>query len=137
MKNLNMMKKLLLLLVCGIAMVACHENLEQRAARQAKEFTQKNCPSAIKDNVRTDSMTYDEATRTLIYSYTLFNELDDSANIKAQEQKLVEGLQKRLIQDISTKTYKDAGFNFRYVYHSNEKPQLILLDTTFTPEEYQ
>ena len=132
-----MMKKLLFLLVCGIAMVSCHENLEQRAARQAKEFTQKNCPSAIRDNVRTDSMTYDEATRTIIYNYTLFNELDDSSNIKAQEVKLIEGLQKALTRDISMKTYKDAGFNIRYVYHSNEKPQLILLQKTFTPEEYQ
>lgn len=132
-----MIKKLLLLLVCGIAMVACHENLEQRAARQAKEFTQKNCPSAIRDNVRTDSLTYDEATRTLIYSYTLFNELDDSANMKAQEVKSVEGLRNALTRDISMKTYKDAGFNIRYVYHSNKKPQLILLQKTFTPEEYQ
>lgn len=131
------MKRVLLLLVCGVTLVACHENLEQRAARQAKEYTQKNCPSAVKDNVRTDSLTYDEASRTLVYNYTLFNELDDSANIKGQEEKLVQALRNALVRDISMKTYKDAGFNIRYVYRSNEKPQLILLQKTFTPEEYR
>lgn len=130
------MKKVILFLLATVCLSACHESLEQRAAREAKEYTKKNCPSAIKHNIRTDSLTFDENTRTMIYYYSMFNQLDDSAKIARDKDKLLSVLSEALKTDISIKTYKEAGFNFRYEYHSATRPNLILLEKTFTPEDY-
>lgn len=117
-------------------MIACQESLEKRAAREASEYTRKNCPSAIRDNVRTDSLAFDEATRTIIYYHSLFNTLDDSAFIANHKEEMISRLNNALKRDISLKSYKEAGFNIRYEYHSSTSPKLILLEKTFTPEDY-
>lgn len=33
-------------LVGGLMMQSCHESLEERAARECKEYTERNCPSS-------------------------------------------------------------------------------------------
>lgn len=130
------MKKELLFLLLACCMIACQESLEKRAAREASEYTRKNCPSAIKNNIRTDSLAFDEASRTIIYYYSLFNTLDDSAFMVNHKEEMISKLNDALKQDISLKSYKEASFNIRYEYHSSTSPKLILLEKTFTPEDY-
>lgn len=130
------MKKVLLLLLMACCMIGCQESLEKRAAREASEYTRKNCPSAIKNNIRTDSLAFDQATRTIIYYYSLFNVLDDSVIMTNDKEEMISALNNALKQDISLKSYKEAGFNIRYEYHSSTRPELILLEKTFTPEDY-
>lgn len=130
------MKKVFFFLILAVCFVSCHESLEQRAAREAKLYTNKNCPSAIKNNIRTDSLVFDENSRTLIYYYSFFGILDDSVNVTNQRDRMISTLTDAIKRDISLKTYKDAGFNIRYEYHSATRPNLILLDKTFTPEDY-
>lgn len=136
-KLLLTMKKIVFFMIAVFALTACHhETLEERAARESKEYTMKNCPSAIKNNIRTDSLVFDKNTHAIIYYYTLFNEMDDSMMMANEKEKLLAALKNALTKDISLKTYKDAGFNIRYEYHSSTRPELILLEKTFTPEEY-
>jgi hypothetical protein len=34
------------------------------------------------------------------------------------------------------KAYKDEGFNFAYTYRSEKNPEAIILDATFTKDDY-
>ena len=45
-------------------------------------------------------------------------------------------LRKAVREDVANKLYKEAKFNFRYVYHSQKEPQRVLLDITYTEKDY-
>ena len=121
------MKKGIILLV-GVAMLtACHESLEERAEREAKEFTEKNCPTPVRENTRTDSLTYDKESRTIGYWYTLCGQADNAEAIEADKEKLVGILRNELKASTQMKAYMDAGFGIRYVYHSEKNPQHFIL----------
>lgn len=120
-----------------LLLTACHESLEDRAAREAREYTQKNCPTPVVQDTRTDSLTVDKATRTIGYWYTLCGKADNPEGVKSQQQKLRGVLLSGLKASTQLKLYKDAGFNIRYVYHSEKNPKLVLLDFTFSQKDYQ
>lgn len=118
------------------ALTACHESLEDRAAREAKTFTEKNCPTPVKDNTRTDSLTFDKATRTIAYWYTLCGSADNAEGLQQQKEKLISVLREGVKASTQLKAYKDEGFSMRYVYHSEKAPKEVLLDVTFTEKDY-
>ena len=91
------MKKLLLFATL-LLLTACQETLEDRCARECKEYTQKKCPVLVTNGVTLDSMTFNTA---------------------------------------ALKLYKDAGYSFRYVYHSSKEKGTRVLDTTFRKKDYQ
>ena len=128
---------ILILSVLTLALAACHESLEDRAAREAKEYTQKNCPTPVVQNTRTDSLTFDRASRTIGYWYTLCGTADNIDAINVQKEKLYGILLDGLKASTQIKMYKDAGFNVRYVYHSEKNPSVVMLDVTFSPKEYK
>lgn len=115
---------------------SCQESLEQRAAREAAEFTQKSCPTPVRDNIITDSMTFDIPTHTFVYYYTATGPADNAPSFVGREGELHDVLANAVRNDTQTKRYKDAGYTFRYVYRSQQSGQ-VLLDTTVKPEEYQ
>ena len=129
------MKKFTFFLLMAICFTACHESLEKRAMREAKEYTRKNCP-ITKYNVRTDSIAFDPNTRTLIFYHTMCNQLDDSALVASRKDEMMELLSDAFNMDISLKPYKEAGFNVRYEYHSNAHPEIIMIEKTFTSKDY-
>lgn len=57
----------LMLALCS----SCHRSLEDRAAQECKEYTEKKCPTPVVDNVRLDSMVFESTTRTIHYYNTL------------------------------------------------------------------
>ena len=118
-------------------LAACHESLEDRAAREAAEYTKKNCPTPVVQQTRTDSLTFDKATRTIGYWYTLCGSADNAEQINTQQEKLRGILLDGLKGSTQLKIYKDAGFNVRYVYHSEKDPKTVLLDYTFSRKDYQ
>lgn len=120
-----------------LLLTACHESLEDRAAREAREYTQKNCPTPVINNIRTDSLTCDKATRTIGYWYTMCGTADNAEQVKAQHEKLKDILLEGLKASTQLKIYKDAGFNVRYVYHSQKAPRQVLLDATFSKKDYK
>lgn len=128
--------KVFLLLFASISLVSCHKSLEDRAAKDCKEFTEKNCPTPLENNTRMDSMVYEPATHTIHYYHSFFNEADNKSVIDAHTATLRKTLLDAVKADMGTKIYKEAGFNFRYTYHSSKTPQQILLDFTFTKDEY-
>jgi len=104
----------LMLALCS----SCHRSLEDRAAQECKEYTEKKCPTPVVDNVRMDSMVFEPSTQTIHYYHTLVGSADDKQIIDKQKDKLRQVLKEALRSDAGTKAYKDAGFNFHYTYHS-------------------
>ena len=128
------MKKLFLIfLICPTAFVACHESLEEKAAREAAEFTRKNCPVAVSENIVNDSMVYEKNTRTIHYYYTINGNADTTAiNIQQARDMLIKGVK----DATALRPYKEAGFNFAYTYFSAKNKGKKLIEVPITPKDY-
>ncbi len=118
----------------SIVFTSCHESLEEKAAREAREFTEKNCPIVVADGIVNDSMTYEKDSRTLHYYYTLSGINDTTAiNTKESREKLIEGVK----NSTSIRKYKENGFNFAYTYYSTKHVGRALIDIRITRKEYE
>ncbi len=129
------MRKWLFIIVSALLITACQETLEQRCAREAKEYSEKHCPAPIAKDVMIDSMSFDIATHTLIYSYSLSGVVDDSAVINHNNPK--EQMLQQLKNATAMKPYKDAGYNFRYIYYSTKDKGEKLFEATFQEKDYR
>ena len=116
-------------------MTACQETLEERCAREAREYSQKNCPAPIAKGVTIDSMSFDIATHTLIYSYTLNGAVDDSMVINKSNPRNL--MLQQLKNATAMKPYKDAGYNFQYIYYSTKDKGKKLFEATFQEKDYR
>ncbi len=126
----------LCLLMVGVMMtIACQESLEDRCEREAKEYTKKHCPIPMDKGIVMDSMTFDKTSHTICYAYTLRGELDDSAVVNGSNSKGL--LQQQVKNSANLKLYKEAGYNFRYVYHSGKEKGKRLLDVIFSKKDYE
>ena len=128
------MKKYLPLSLCLLLLTACHESLEEKAAREAEDFTRKNCPIAISEYIVNDSMTYEKETRTIHYFYTISGVADTSAVSTPQTtEELVKGVK----DATSLRIYKEHDFNFAYTYYSAKNKGKVLIDVKVTPKDYK
>ncbi len=66
-----MKKKLIYIGIFASLLVSCTESLEDKAAREAKEYTEKYCPTPYVNDSRTDSATFDKSTKSLHLLYHL------------------------------------------------------------------
>lgn len=128
-------KKLFFAFAAVLLLSACQESLEQRCAREAMEYSKKNCPAPIAKGVTIDSMSFDVATHTLIYSYTLDGVIDDTATIRKNNPR--EQMLQQLKNATAMKPYRDAGYNFRYTYYSTKHKGRKLFEATFQEKDYR
>ena len=127
------------LLYAGILLLslsACRNSLEERAAQECKEYTEKKCPTPIVNDTRMDSMVFEPSSRTIHYYYSLVGNADNEQVVISKKTELRKALNDALKADAGTKGYKDAGFNFRYTYRSDKTPSKVLLDETYTEKDY-
>ena len=129
-----MKKSLLIAALSALMLSSCQESLNEKAAREARLYTQKNCPAMLAENIRIDSLAFEPATRTLHYYYTLSGIADTI--IPSRQPAMRDALLHDLKNTTIMKTYKDEGFNFAYTYRSEKNPETIILDATFTKDEY-
>lgn len=135
-----MKRQIIGLLVCFAVMMcstSCQESLPERCQREAKEYTEKNCPVKVENNVILDSMTFDRKTLTINYFYTLENELDDETMIGTQADNLHTLMLNALKNATNIKLYKENGYNFHYIYLSRKDNRKKLLDILLKKEDYQ
>ena len=128
------MKKLCIIASFALFLMACQESLEDRCAREAQEFTRKNCPSQIEKNIIIDSLTFERETHTLHYHYTLTGVADHEGVMEE-----INGLQiikDNLKNSTVMKVYKENHYNFSYTYRSEKDPSKILLEVTLTDKDY-
>lgn len=129
------MKRIYILILSVFALVSCHESIDDRLTREAKEYTRKNCPAKIAEDVSCDSMTYDRSNRVVSYHYTLTGHLDTTFTKEQQEHAKAEFLN-GIRNATNLKMYKEEGIAFRYVYNSKKDPSKVLFDHTFTEKQY-
>ena len=130
------MKHLLYAGVLLLSLSACHKSLEDRAAQECKEYTEKKCPTPVVNDTRMDSMVFEPSSRTIHYYYSLVGNADNEQAVNAKKSELRKALSDALKADTGTKGYKDAGFNFRYTYRSGKTPSTVLLDEKYTEKDY-
>ena len=130
------MKGIVVTLIAGaILLTSCQESLEDRCAREAKEFTEKNCPRAVDKEIVLDSMTFEKATHTISYLYTLNGTLDDPQRIDSTHFR--ELLLMEVKNSTNLKLYKDEGYAFRYAYYSQKNNGTKLFEATFRESDYR
>ncbi len=130
-----MMKKTLYitLFATAFSIVSCHENIEEKVARECKEYTEKYCPAPISNEVINDSMVYEAGTRTVHYYYSLRGVADTAAiDPKQAREEMLEAVRNAT----NLKSYKEAGFNLQYTYYSTKHPGKKMFDLLFTPKDY-
>ncbi len=130
------MKHLLYAGVLLFSLSACHKSLEDRAAQECKEYTEKKCPTPVVNDTRMDSMVFEPSSRTIHYYYSLVGNADNEQAVNTKKSELRKALRDALKADTGTKGYKDAGFNFRYTYRSGKSPSKVLLDEQYTEKDY-
>jgi uncharacterized lipoprotein YajG len=116
------------LLLCG-----CQENIDERITRELQEYSRRNCPNRIGNQVL-DSTAYDVKTRTILYYYTLDEDLDSI--VRARSEEMTDALRKSLKEDLTTKYYKENQVNFQYIYRSYDGKKEVL-NILFTPKDYK
>lgn len=131
------MRKLFIFCLLGLLAVSCQESLEDRAARELKEYTQKNCPTPVVNDQQIDSATYEAQTRTIRYYYKLYNKIDDERIFAQHGKEIKAQILNELRNNTKAKLYKDAGFNYEYTYRSASDPKTILFDVKFTQKDYK
>ena len=129
------MKRITIVIIAALLLTACQETLEERCEREAREYTEKKCPALITENVTIDSMTFNKSSHTTTYYYTLDGVLDNAEALKEHDLKGM--LLKELKNSTETLLYKEAGYNFRYVYFSTQKKGTKLFEATFRKKDYQ
>lgn len=126
------------LLATALLLSGCNfESFDKRCQREAKEYTEQQCPRRLDPCTVLDSMKYDINTRTLQYFYTLEGMLD-STNVLTDQ--VVAGFRKQLKDDIinsvQLRKYKEEGINFDYIYLSRSTGKTTL-KLKFTPKDYR
>ena len=116
-----------ILIVTAIALYSCQESLEDKAQRQAYEYTRKYCPTPIDNNTRTDSIVFDRNKKVYYYYISFFNQLDDQEVVNENRALFAEMLTQSVKDSPSLRTFLEAGFRFEYVCHSGSKPGKILV----------
>jgi ADP-ribose pyrophosphatase YjhB (NUDIX family) len=129
------MKKGILFMLTVLILSACQESLEDKCARECVEFTKRKCPSSVAQDMIVDSMTFDRASHTIHYYYKLTG-ASDRADAYQKDQAR-NALKDALKNTTQVMTYKEAGYNFRYIYYSEKNPQTIYLDILLTEKDYQ
>lgn len=129
------MKKFLLFASMLLILTACQESLEKRAQRTLQEYSDKNCPIQLSETIVMDSCAFEMDSRALHYYYTLMGNLDNDStlNTTAMRQLLLDALK----NETQTRVYKEAGYSFKYTYHSQSQPEKTLFETTITADDYR
>ena len=125
------MKKLIYAVAFVALLASCTESLRDKAAREAKEYTEKFCPTPYVNDSRTDSAAFDKNTKVYTYYITLRNKADNKQAIDANKEKLHKLQKQALDNNPGLKKYKEEHFTFRFIYHSAKNPKEVLLDDSF------
>lgn len=118
-------------------LMSCQESLEERAFREAKEYTQRCCPTPVVNGTRTDSVIFDISTKTYTYYCSFSGDVDDKAIIDKHRGEIHDNLLQNIKNNTQTRKFKEAGFNFSYVVHSAKNPKEILYRDKFTKKDYK
>lgn len=114
--------------------MACHKkSFDDIVAEEVKHFNEKEAPKRLDIYTTFDSMTYDIATQTLSYYYTIEGDADSDL---FPTEAVKEELKNNLCSSLQLKGHKERGLNFHYKYLSKETGA-ARVECTFTQEDYR
>ena len=128
------MKRFWIIIVFAGLFTACQESLEDRCAREARDYTRKNCPIKLDNTTVLDSMTFERTTHTIHYYYRLTGIADNDSILQLIDA--IGPLKQELKNATSLRTYKENKYRFTYTFHSEKDPQKVLIDVVFTDKDY-
>lgn len=130
---MKIFKYFALVLSAGL-LASCSETMEDKAKREAEEFTEKNCPVPLSREVTIDSLTFNVDSKTFTYYQSLSPKYPvEDLNVELTTQNLLTNLK----NDPAKIRYKEAGYAFRYVYYPLTDPSNKIIDVRFTKKDYQ
>lgn len=137
-KNFNINRKGIILLgFIALSLTSCHRTtLEDQAENMANKYTERYCPTPVQDMQRTDSVTFDRKTHTLAFYFTLTDKADDPNNVDKMKGMITKTLLDELKENTNLKVYKDAGYNFSYIFRS-QKNKNVLYEKKFSKRNYK
>ena len=124
-----------MILAFASVLTACQESLEERAAREARDITERKCPMPIGENMFLDSIVFDIPSLTQSQYFHVNGELDDDSLFATVDTYSL--LLSELKNTPSYRSLMEKGVDFRYVYRSTKDPDVVLLELTLTPEDYR
>lgn len=132
------MKQLIIgIVACAALLCSCHENMEKRAQREAREYTEKYCPTPVQNYTRTDSVVFDIDTKTYHYYCSITGDLDDQRVLDLNRQKISDALLANLKDNTAFVPYKKEGFAFQWTLRSDKDKNVVYFDKKFTEKEYK
>lgn len=122
-----------------LAFASCRQ--EKKAdffERDAREYTEKNCPQRLDPYTTLDSIVYhkNEPVGELTLYYTLQLSLDEREEMMKKVDELEAENRKIVRNSIVFAKYKEARTTFTYVYHDAEKGDKIV-EFHYTKEDYE
>lgn len=131
------MKKILLgAIACSVLLCSCHESLEERAQREAREYTKKYCPTPEQNFTRTDSVVFEISTKTYHYYCTVTGDLDNKTIFDNNRQKIIDALLATVKENTSLRSYKKENFAFQWTLRSDKDKNVVYFDKRYTPKDY-
>ncbi len=135
-----MKKKLTFLLIplIGFCIISCQETKNERFAREAKEYTERNCPQRITADgtIVLDSMVFHgEEANEMVYYYSVNTSEEGVQQIIGQKDNLRQSMLSNIRNSVDLKHIKNAGLTLRYVYFSALTEHSIL-ELRFTADDY-
>lgn len=131
-------KHYILLLFVLVAFFSCQEKKADFFVREAKEYTEKNCPQRLDALTTLDSMVYvkDDGAGDLVqyYSMTLTDEQRQEMMNKLTE--LGEMNLSIIRNSVLLAKHKEYGTSFTYIYRDANKGDKIV-EYHFTAKDYQ
>ena len=109
----------------------------ERCRREAKEYTERECPRLEHQYIIMDSMTFADNPPEFIYHYRITGEFDQPEVLTPVIlEEFQEQMKKSLRENITLKAYKERNIIFTYRYRS-ERTDSLLLEASFGPEDYK
>lgn len=131
------MKRFFLMSMIGIGtlLCSCQDSLEERCAKECKDYTEKKCPALLTNGIVIDSVIFENDSHTMHYYYTVSGVADNSENFaKLNAKKLMKD---EVRNATSLRLYKEAGYSFGYTFLSASSKGQVLCDIVVTKKDYQ
>lgn len=117
---------------------ACKKtSFEQRVEKEVTDFNQRDAGRRIDEYTIMDSMSFEAATLTLGYHYTLEGAADDSTLLTDDlQQRNRESLLNNVRSSIAMREYKERGCTFLYIY-SSKRTGRVMMQEKISPKDYE
>lgn len=132
------MKKVVLVLLGLVSMVSCfHESLDEKIARQTRDYTKRSCPKVMDKYTILDSMVYTIASKRMTYYYSLSGVMDNDSVFSSELLNIFHAdLLSNLKNNMGLHELKNNDVSFSYQYYSSTKEGHRYMSFDFSPIDY-